>query len=444
MHLQSENVPGWDRHVLRLRRGAVIKEIDRGDLARHVKRLLAAAGRPLDDFLTLHRHMGFTTFNGGTWAQAKDHMRAQIEKTVDATFLLEYMETAEHPAFIDRLNGANEFWSDTTPTDPDRGEKYLLGEEAFSSIWNEEYRGTTRGVWDERTRRWVDVRIPETLKLALWAGTVANRIPARIMRLANNDDQALDYHAYDRYVNGERQADSWQNHAGLWNTQEQETGIRVREWLFGEAGPYFNTADGWRADTCLGAVDYQTRLGRLAAAWRRLLTNFQATAAYREGRASPPVWYTIGSSDWPLYEYDEAALSVTTDVFAELWHPGEYRPMSITTMIVENVPESVKAAYIDHIAAMTEHVNAGNAPYPYGPPAPAWWDRPTPYVFRAQNVNPLRLYADDRATVVANLNYSGWEIQVFAVDLAGWLKVVDPAGTAGDRWLRASDLTLLP
>lgn len=315
MHLQSSNVPAWDAHLLRLPDGAVLKEIDRGDIARHAKEVWRANGRDPSKLLTIHRHMGIDTVPKPedypfdlltSWEDAVAYARRKIAQTIDGTFLREYV------GYVDYLNEANEFFSDSTWHDPDHGANAIQSTRAYSYVWNEFYRDRTV-VADG-----VEAHIPASMKLALWAGTVSNRIPKVIMQLANTDDQALDYHAYDKYVLKQRTPDSRAHHAFLWDTQEQETGVKVREWVFGEAGAYADTHAGWRSPLCLDGDE-----ALYAAMWEQWIRDCQQTDAYQTGRCRAPVWFTIGASDWPGFEHNARQIGLITDVFARLWKPGE-------------------------------------------------------------------------------------------------------------------------
>lgn len=323
-HYQT-STPNWDQWLELIPTGAAFFTVDQGDAAQHVKQRLAAAGRPLSDVTTWLRHMGVTTFGGGTWIAAKDHAREQFRKFVDNTFLLRWMQTADHPAYLDGVCGANEFWSNSTPHDPDGGEKYLLGEEAMSHVWNTEYRGRTRTVHDDAAGRLVDVYIPDTVRYALWSGTVANLIPRRILDVAVLDAQATVYHGYAKVIRGELQADSFQQHHGLWNTMEQMWGVKPPLWLHKEGGVYENTDTGWQSDACMGPGSREEKFARYREIMRTVLRDFKSTAAFAEGRATPPALYTVGRTipGWPLYEHEAAEIEGMTHLYAEEWKESE-------------------------------------------------------------------------------------------------------------------------
>lgn len=143
-----------------------------------------------------------------------------------------------------------------------------------------------------------------------------------------------------------------------------------------------------------------------------------------------------------------------TDMLDSTWRPVDFTPVfQSDEMLADMAAEkdkpnptegeddmATKVEIIARLDAASGEIAAARALANSLPDAPPWWQKATPYTFRAAPVNPLRLYRPDRVTVGASLNYTGWEITVAQVDAAGWLKVVDPAGDANDLWLRAGDV----
>lgn len=142
---------------------------------------------------------------------------------------------------------------------------------------------------------------------------------------------------------------------------------------------------------------------------------------------------------WDRFDVDGTIIPDRVIAQAHSLRAPEKEPIVIHVNIIDNVPDEHRRAYIEHIADLTAHVNAGNAPWPYGPPGGApWWDQPTPFKFRAQPVAALRLYRADRVTVDRTVSYTGWEIDVFETTPDGWLRI-----SASGLWLRAADVTPL-
>jgi hypothetical protein len=334
MHFQA-TVPNWKEALLLLPDGAVFKAFDIG-LLREAKTAWAAAGRDPAKLFTVFRHHDVDTAPAGTWAEAVTHARKMFARWVDGTFWAQ-----EYWRYIDAVSEANEYASTTTWTDPDGGARVLQSMQAFGHVWNMDYRKRN------------ELR---HVRIALYAGTVANPWPRRVAEEIFELDAIFDYHAYWKCVGGQRVADDWPNHSGLWDRLEQLYGIK-NIWLFGENMAYLGPQEGWRDPFCLGH-DRAALVRTAREVWR--LT--RATAAYREGRIGGPMgcWFTTGRvPPWESYELglDElkalalAAAEEMPDIRLPSLAPQPLPPPDWETDM-ENIDPARKARIFGHLDAI--------------------------------------------------------------------------------------------
>lgn len=403
MHLQN-TVHDWLDAVPHLPKGGIVRALGSPSWLAQVKAL-----RP-DVYTSYRYYIGDGQTAEGTWEECKEHWRRIYRRWVDKTYLEQYAP------YVDMVAEANEYAATTTWQSANDTNRVMQSLAAAVVVWNNEYRG-----------RWVSSAdgghglIPATTRLCLLAQPVSNDVPAAVMRLALDTDNVIDYRAYAKCVSGQRVPECWREHSGRWHFMEQSAGLKPL-WMFGECGPYFHTIEGWRHPACLGGDE-----NKLYAVMRAFFRDVAGTPAFREGRllGSHGCWYSTGDpgGTWKEYELDAGQLVRLAQIAREELTPQE-----------APVTDEEKAKVAFHAKEILKIVDPSAL-------APAWWQKPAPYVFKAQPANPLKLYRPDRVTVGASLNYSGWEISVAAVDPAGWLKVVDPPGDASDLWLRAADVT---
>jgi len=289
---------------------SVVKSVDNPSLLREAKQRWAAAGRDPAKLWTIYRHFNVHTAPRSNWANALIHWRAMFARWVDATYLREYAP------FVDFVSESNEYTSDSTWASPEEKFFALQNLRAAAHVWRNDYQGKTVHSADGGVGL-----IPESCKLALLAGTVANTIPREVFEIAQQFDYPIDYHAYTFYPNGQRAADDWANHSGRWDRHEREYGLKVR-WLFGESGPYSDRDGGWKV--CLGGDE-----ARLVSAMLAWWNDCAQTDAYRRGDLiGAGCWYDIGGINfgWPGYDLQTPQLEKQADALRPMWRPGILLP----------------------------------------------------------------------------------------------------------------------
>lgn len=399
MHLQATE-PNWIDALLLMPDYAVVKGFDAGIL-KDAKLKWTAGGRDPARLYTVMRHHDLQTTPHTDWDGAVAHWRTMFPRFVDATY------RSEFAPFVDFVQGANEYTATSTWQNPMDKAWALQNDRAMAWVWNNDYRGKGG--------------IPAHCKVTLLSGPVSNDVPLEIVQLAVEQDCPIAYHAYTRYFQGARFGQDWEHDSGRWHFHETAYGLKP-EWFFGECGPYMNAENGWRHPDVLNADR-----DALVAAMRAWWLDCAQTPAYKQGRLiGPGAWFTSGHVGWQFYQLETDDLKALARAAAEVWHPGQGDDEMADL-------EKIRG-WAQEIGVLAAKIEAEAAP-------PPWWDKPTPYVFKALPVNPLKLYKNDKVTVGVSLNYQGWTITVSAVDPAGWLKVVDPAGDAGDLWVRAGDVT---
>jgi len=309
MHIQQP-VNDWPNALLKMPDYSVVKSVDNPSLLREAKQRWAAAGRDPAKLWTIYRHFNVHTAPRSNWNNALDHWRRMYARWVDATYLREYA------SYVDFVSESNEYTSDTTWASPEEKFFALQNVRAAAHVWRNDYQGKTVQSADGGQGL-----IPESCRLALLAGTVANTIPREVFEIALTFDYPIDYHAYTFYPGGVRAADDWANHSGRWDRHERQYGLKPR-WLFGESGPYVDRGGGWRV--CLGG-DENRLVTAMQAWWRDCAT----TAAYREGRLiGAGCWFTSGGASlgWPDYELETPQLINLADALRPMWRPGVLAP----------------------------------------------------------------------------------------------------------------------
>lgn len=396
MHFQK-STNGWTLALLQMPDYSVLKGFDAG-LLRDGKLKWAEAGRDPKKLITVLRHSDFTTApRNATWLEAKAHIRKQFYNFVDGTYLREYA------AFVDVVSEANEYWTDTTWTDSDKGAGVKQHFRAVWTVWNDEFRGKTVTNPNDGGTGF----IPADCRVALGAVTVSFKFPRDMLAEVVASDNVADMHCYMQCSNGVRVANDWRDHSGLFDVQEQETGLRPR-WLFGESGPYLNTDFGWRHPSCLNANEDALVLN-MKAWWNDL----SKTSAYQQGRLlGAGCWFTSGHVGWQYYQLETPQLIKLADALRPIWKPGDD--------IVDKNKVLDECDEIDmHVANIRAEVLS-----------------PVPFKVKADN--PCNLYDKPNGAVIRVLTDSRM-MDVFQVQ-GTWLRVTN-APTI--YWCKLSEVTLV-
>ncbi|MFW6184034.1 MAG: hypothetical protein ACOC8X_09575, partial [Chloroflexota bacterium] len=160
------------------------------------------------------------------------------------------------------------------------------------------------------------------IRLALLSCPVGNDIHRAFAEIALQYDCVLSYHAYDKYIDGERDPGSWRYHCGRWAFNEAEWGGLKPDWMFGEAGPYSGVEDGWRHSSVLGGDR-----DAYVAAVRRWIREVKQTPAYAEGRVLGfNLFTTGGTSEWKHYETAQPEMDALASMIAQEWKPVPLPP----------------------------------------------------------------------------------------------------------------------
>lgn len=303
------HAPGWTQAIRYLPDYVSIKDHDPGGLTEAMD-IWRGLGRDPARLWTVHRHFDSPTYDGKgePLAAYMSHARKVIGRWCDKTFL------ERHAANVRIVGGPNEFIAESTWKSARDSDWALKNMEAFARVWNEEYRGK-----EIETADGGQGRIPADLRMSIMAGTVSHKWPVDVFDLSIGYDAPLDYHAYLKCWHGVRWPDDWANHSGLWNTLEEKYNRRPN-WLFGESGPYFDSAGGWlRHDVLNGNV---SRLGDLMLAW---WGDCATTAAYKDGRLlGAGCWFVLGNVGWPYYELAPVA-PFLAKLLRPMWRPAPPR-----------------------------------------------------------------------------------------------------------------------
>lgn len=401
MHLQSP-VPGWTEALVAMPDGALLKAFSPSTL-REGKEKWAAAGRDPAKLITCLRHFDVQSAPAGSWESVKAHWRAMFARFVDATYLRDFAP------FVDIVSEANEYTATSTWQDATDKARALMSVRGAVAVWNGEYRGKV---------------VSAHTRLALLSGPVSNDIPREVLELAVAEDCPIDYHAYTRWQNKQRYANDWQDDSGRWHFIEQRDGLKP-DWLFGECGPYIDAAGGWRRADVLGGD-----VALLVEAMRRWVRDVATTPACREGRIlGPGAWFTSGGQGWPYYELETGQLLPIAQMMAAEWRPG-----------VKDVDAELKAKINEQVQVID--TASANIKRLLGVTVNWWETWPAGVISPPRKLKvtgrTITIYKADGATVITTRVQSGeWDVFYRSGAL---LKVYDPAGDAGDWWVRGQDV----
>lgn len=291
IHLQNPT-PNWTEALTRLPDGAVIKAIDNVQVFREVK----AYNPKLRTFL---RHwydpqQQFIADYEANKQKARDFFRTFI----DGTFM-------QYAQYVDYIGEWNEYIASSHTAA--ETEVRVRWARAAADVWLKEYRTKPE---------------LEHIRLALCATAVGNDIPRRFAELALAYDCLIDYHAYSKYVNKQRDPGDFQYHSGRYDKMEKDWGLKV-DWIFGEAGPYEGPVTGWRSSPCQDG-DRDLYVDSM----RQWIRDMRGTAAYQEGRIKGFCLFTTGSpsSQWKSYETSQPELNTLADMLRQEWTQSEPPP----------------------------------------------------------------------------------------------------------------------
>jgi hypothetical protein len=298
-HVQA-GVPNWLEAVAKLPAGVVVKAFEVQKMA-EIKAANAAVK-------TLHRHWNDPYQNvspSDTDAIREQRARGWFNQFVDGTFLDGSTAGRNHALSTDFVSFWNEYYAQSQTAA--EKELWWRQERVAARIWRDEYRHGPNGAKLNHIR------------LTICATAVGNDLPWQSAETAVLYDCVLDYHPYDKWLNGTRQLDSWQNYSGRWVAMDADFRNRGYSclWLFGEGGPYSGPVDGWKHSTVCGgdAAKYVT-----AVKW--WIDQCKTTAAYQQGRVlGPPTLFTTGGgSQWSSFETTQPVLNQIADVVRANWN----------------------------------------------------------------------------------------------------------------------------
>lgn len=273
-HVQT-GVPNWLEAVFKLPSGVVVKTFQVQQMS-EIKAANPAVG-------AWHRFWNdpYQVVNvGDTEAVREQRARGWFNQFVDGTFLNGSTAGLNHALSTDFVSWWNEYYADSQS--PAERELWWRQERTAARIWRDEYRnGPNKAKLGH-------------IRLTICATAVGNNIPWQSAETAVLYDAVLDYHPYDKWLNGGRESGSWPFYSGRWVAMDEEfrgRGFTVK-WLFGEGGPYSSPVDGWRHSTVCGAD-----AGKYVAAVKWWIEQCRGTAAYQQGRVlGPPTLFTTGGS----------------------------------------------------------------------------------------------------------------------------------------------------
>lgn len=287
------DVNDWPRAVAKLPGGSLVKAIDRGDILRDVKGI-----NP--NIKTALRHYGGpqTIFDGRGFEGYKDLARQFFATFIDGTFFEQYAQ------YTDIVMEWNEYLA-SSHTGAELQDR-IDWARAAAWVWMNEYRPLP-----EVNRNGNPIR------LGLVSCPVGNDINYRFAEIARDYDCVLSYHAYDKFINGQRDPFSWRYHCGRWNWMDQDfiaRGIRV-DWMFGEAGPYGSVRDGWRHESVLNGD--AERYVDVTRAW---IEEIRGTTAFAENRILGFNLFISGATDkWRLYDTIQPELDALCEMIGVEW-----------------------------------------------------------------------------------------------------------------------------
>lgn len=382
---------------------AVVKAVSDPAILVNAKQRWTSLGRDPRQLFTVYRHFDIEPANAGSWQSAVAHWRQMFARYVDKTYLEQYAP------YVDFVLDANEYTARSTWTDPADKARVLQSMQAAATVWNDSYRGKEVHSADGGVGR-----IPDWCKFCLMCGPVNNPWPVEVFNIALDNDCPISYHAYTRYQNKQRYVNDWPEDSGLWDALERQYGMQP-QWLFGESGPYLNSAEGWRSPNVLGGDDNALNAAMLA--W---WNDCAGTAAYADGRLiGAGAWFTSGGgASWQFYELQSQQLIRLAQTNAAMWTPGS------DTMDTNKIRQHAKA-----IINIVDDV---------------WWLRQPPVFKTAPPNKVLTFRHSDGTPIIPNPrpNPITYQLDVFQVnDMPELLRVTDFGGGKTEWWVLSSDVS---
>lgn len=421
MHFVSPPPPGWPAILDVSPQRCFIKAIDDTGVLRDAKLKWVSLGRDPDTLVTDLRHYEFIyPFEREySWEELKAIWRINFWRIIDAHYLQEFAP------YVDMLEELNEYYDTRMALDEDLLLPYLSSAQAAVMVWNGEFRGKT-----VHPPGGGEGHIPDRCRLIIGNSPVGNDIPRDFFKLAIDSGSVLGYHPYAKWEGRSRDPQDFRYHSGRWHYLEQAYGLKP-VWAFTECGPYLDSGRGWRSGDCMGAD-----LPLLVEGMRAWVQDVQATDAYREGRIlGPGAMFTSGGFGWEMYQYTSPELVEVYRMFAMEWQPGD-----------GSMDETTRAEIAALAQAILDKVRPGAwyTLWPIGvltPPrtlaapgkALTFYKRD----FTPMSPQPL-LDASGQPRVITWTMSATEHVVVTGVHL---LRVVDLAGTEGDWYVAAMDVS---
>lgn len=427
MHFQN-SIPDWPVALAACEPAAgatfLFKAVLNPDLLREAAERWTSLGRDPARLVTDYRHFDLY-FPRGDWESLKAQWRSMFFRFVNRTYL------EQHAPYVQRVEENNEYFTTEQALTAATFQPYLDSMRAACAVWNGEFRGRTvispDGGWGA---------IRPDCRLVLANGFVTHTIPRSVYQLAVAEDAVIGYHAYTRWDSGQRAADDWPNHSGLWARLEAEYGVKPR-YAFTECGPYAGTAEGWRHPVVLGAGDLDTLTARLAAAMVAWWTDVAATPAYREGRIDGGAWFTSGSGgSWPWYELETPQLVAIARGLSGVRPPAPVNEepdmtdeqRAILSLAAESLRQTAES--LQQAVAALRHTTESLEGL-----AAAWWlSWPSGLLEPARRLavplTPIQMYRADGTAIVGVLRRNGMD----AFERQGNLLRVTSSPISGAYW----------
>lgn len=273
-HVQS-GVPNWLDAVQKLPAGVVVKAFEVQKMSEIKAANLAAKA--------WHRFWNdpYQVVNTNDTEQTREQRaRGWFNQFIDGTFLNGSTAGLNHALATDYISFWNEYYAESQSP-------------AEKALWWKQERTAAR-IWHDEFRNGSNKAKLGHIRLTIGTAAVGNNNPWQTAETAVMYDCVVDYHPYDYWQNGKRDAGSWPFYAGRWVTMDndyRQRGFTV-QWLFGEGGPFATFDGGWRDSAVCGGD-----VGKYVAAVKWWIDQCKQTTAYQQGRVlGPPTLFTTGGS----------------------------------------------------------------------------------------------------------------------------------------------------
>jgi hypothetical protein len=231
---------------------------------------------------------------GWTMEQAKDFVRVEIPRFIDATWLEKYAP------FVDAIETWNEHTDDDMCRNPVRWAPHLLFERAFAEVWRDEWRGRI---------------VPQWCELVQFNAPVGNSTPKEAYALVKEFNNRLGVHTYSRYWDMVREPFDFLYLSGRPFYDEQRYGPQYKcKYAITESGPFADVDAGWRHPRVL-----RGDIKALVQAEKDFTIDLRTTDAWKRGDIEGPALFTQGHVGWEWYQYEEPELVQCYEMFSEEW-----------------------------------------------------------------------------------------------------------------------------